>query len=155
MRYFIIYVLLVAPLWCLAQLEEEPLLLHGDTVFSESVGEEVFAIPDVAAAFVGGMSGIRKYFQATLQYPDQKLKGRTSLAATVWVQAILTESGKVSSVVVKEGFTHAYDEEALRAVRVMPKWTPAQRAGKPIRSKVDIPVVFETASEVSRLSDTE
>ncbi|MEE1542981.1 MAG: energy transducer TonB, partial [Paludibacteraceae bacterium] len=33
--------------------------------------------------------------------------------------------------------------EAVRVVKLMPKWQPAERGGKPVRSRVNFPVHFK------------
>jgi len=99
---------------------------------------EVFEIPDVQAQFVGGETAIQNFFNTSRKFD----LANHPLDGTVWIEAILTEAGVVSSAVVKKGLSRAYDAEAMRMVKAMPNWVPAQRGEKPIRSQVSIPVVF-------------
>jgi protein TonB len=44
--------------------------------------------------------------------------------------------------VVKSGGDASLDKEAVRVLRMMPKWKPGIQRGKPVRVKYTVPVNF-------------
>ena len=63
----------------------------------------------------------------------------------VYVRIVINEHGEVTDYFILRGLDvcKGYNEEALRVVRLMPKWSPAVKDGKAVRSTVVIPIRFE------------
>lgn len=88
-----------------------------------------------------GWSQFMKWLHENLKYPptarSQKIQG------TVLVNFIVNIDGSVSDVKVAKSADPTLDREALRVVRMMPKWEPGVRNGQPARSMVGLPIVFK------------
>ncbi|WP_315343409.1 energy transducer TonB [Hoylesella oralis] len=54
----------------------------------------------------------------------------------------VTEDGLLSNVIIVRSVTPAFDKEALRIVRSMPRWMPGTQNGKVVRVKHNIPINF-------------
>ena len=52
------------------------------------------------------------------------------------------KDGKVSNVKVVRGVDQRLDDEAVKAISISPKWTPGQIKGKPVRTRIIVPVEF-------------
>lgn len=91
--------------------------------------------------FPGGMVELMKWLTKNLKYPvlaqKQKLQGR------VLVSFIINKDGSISDIKVAQGIDPLLDREALRVVRMMPRWKPGIEMGKPCRTMFAIPVVFQ------------
>lgn len=61
----------------------------------------------------------------------------------VKIQADVDKDGNLSNLKVLKSLTDECDTEALRIVRLMPKWISAQRDGRPVADKVQIDVNFD------------
>jgi len=48
----------------------------------------------------------------------------------------------VSDVKVLRGIGGGCDEEAIRVVRSMPKWSPGKQRGRPVRVQFNMPIKF-------------
>jgi protein TonB len=57
---------------------------------------------------------------------------------------VIEEDGNISNVKVQRGITDCpdCDAEAVRVVKTMPKWKPAENDGKPIKSWFNLPIKF-------------
>ena len=75
-----------------------------------------------------------------LKYPQEDI--REGVQGKVVVSFIVEESGEVSNVTVERGVSETLDAEAVKVVGASPKWTPATRGGKKVRTKIVIPVEF-------------
>lgn len=82
----------------------------------------------VDPSFPGGDVACMKWLSENVKYPaeavEKGIKGR------VIVQFVVTKDGKIT------------DAEALRAIRSMPDWEPAQRDGQNIAVKYSLPIAF-------------
>ncbi len=103
--------------------------------------EEEIKIAEQLPQYPGGAVEFMKWLTATLKYPDEALQRK--IEGRVMVSFIVEKDGSLSAIKVEKGINKLLDNEALRVMRLMPKWTPGSEKGKPCRSKVAIPIVFE------------
>lgn len=95
---------------------------------------------DKQAEFTGGMMKQMEFMMKNLKYPKEAENEGAS--GTVRVHFIVEKDGSLTDVKVPESVHKALDAEAIRLVKAMPKWTPAQLKGKAVRSKMVLPVQF-------------
>ena len=62
----------------------------------------------------------------------------------VFLQFKVDETGKISDVKVLRGIGGGCDQEAMRVVKIMHLWKPAQFEGKPTTCLFTLPVKFDT-----------
>ena len=103
--------------------------------------EEDMKIAEQLPQYPGGAVEFMKWLTATLKYPDQALKNK--IEGRVMVSFIVEKDGSLTSIKIEKSVNKLLDNEALRVMRLMPKWTAGTEKGKPCRSKVAIPIVFE------------
>lgn len=90
----------------------------------------------------GGDSGLMKFLAARTTYPmDEKSRG---IQGKVYVQFIIEKDGSVSNVDIYKGVINGpnLSEEALRVIKLLPKWIPGYYYGKPVRTKFILPLSF-------------
>ena len=94
----------------------------------------------IDAQFLGGEDSMYAFIARNYRMP-QKCDG---IKGTIWVRFVVERNGTVSNVEVMRGLSKEYDEEALRVVRMMPRWIPGRFAGSetPIRSMYAVPIKF-------------
>lgn len=91
--------------------------------------------------YPGGMVEFMKWLTAMLKYPDAALKRK--IEGKVMVSFIVNADGSISDIKLVKGAHKLLDDEALRVVRLMPKWKPGLEGGRPCRTMISIPIVFE------------
>lgn len=105
------------------------------------VEEEVIEFPDVEASFVGGKEALLKWLKENTRYPEESFqKGEQG---RVYLEAIVEFDGTIRQPRVLRGVSSSIDAEAIRLVKSMPNWLPAETGGKRIRSKIRIPIEFK------------
>ena len=92
---------------------------------------------DVAADFPGGIRNFEQYLKNNIEYPEN-MKER----GFVMVSFDVDEMGDILNVKVKQSLCYEADKEAMRVVRMMPRWTPATKNGKPVRMTRTISIPF-------------
>lgn len=106
----------------------------GDEVLSFRVVEDLPQPP-------GGYLEFMKWLTRNLRYPvaaeERKLQGK------VVAEFIVNKDGSVTDINIIQSLNSFCDREALRVLRMMPRWTPGIQNDKPCRTKVCIPIVFK------------
>lgn len=85
--------------------------------------------------------GLTKFLANNLKYPEEALK--SGVQGPVQVSFLIDDEGNISSGRIVRSPGIELDEEALRLVELMPKWTPAQKDGKPIAVWYTISILFD------------
>jgi protein TonB len=97
---------------------------------------------DELPQFYGGYKTFTEFITVCTMYPDSaRLNG---ISGKVFVNFIVDEKGGVIHVKVLRGIGYGCDEEAMRVIRFTSgNWIPAQRNGKPVKVKYNIPINFK------------
>ncbi|MGL4632053.1 MAG: TonB family protein, partial [Leadbetterella sp.] len=96
--------------------------------------------PDVSPSFPGGMKALMRYLGEEIRYPERASK--VDIAGKVFVRFVVEKDGSIADLKVLRGIGFGCDEEALRVLSGMPKWTPGSVKGNPVRSYFNIPISF-------------
>jgi TonB family protein len=89
---------------------------------------------------VAGFPALYEYLNKEIIYPSSGLKD--SIQGVESVSFIIDENGRPDQIKVLHSLGKSFDEEAARLIRLMPEWKPATLDGKPVSSKVSLPVTF-------------
>ena len=103
-------------------------------------GEDAFDVVEQMPEFPGGPKALMEYLMKNVSYPksafDANIQGR------VLAQFVVDKEGTVRGAKIIKSVDPALDNEALRVINSMPKWTPGRQNGKLVNVKYTIPVTF-------------
>lgn len=102
--------------------------------------DEVFAFVEESAEFPGGVDSLHAFLEASIQYPE--LAMRYGIEGKVFVQFVVEKDGSISNIKVLREIGAGCSEEAVRVIKMMPKWQPAKVRGKAVRFHFILPVPF-------------
>lgn len=114
--------------------EEPPINMNGDD-------KETLRIVEELPEYPGGMVAFMKWLTQTLKYPEPALRQKQQ--GKVMISFIVEKDGTLTGLKVIKSAGRLFDEEAMRVARMMPQWKPGKAEGKPCRTMVAIPIVFE------------
>lgn len=103
--------------------------------------DQVFQVVEVDPEFPGGMEALIKYLSENIKYPEQAKKNK--IQGKVYISFVVEKDGSVADAKVLRGIGGGCDEEALRVVNAMPKWTPGKQRNTPVRVQFNLPVAFK------------
>lgn len=103
--------------------------------------EEIAAPDDCLPEFPGGQSAMMQFFIETMSYPKQAEKD--GIEGKVVVRFTVKTDGSISDVSVVKPINKALDDEAIRVVKAMPRWTPGRENGKTVAVSMSIPIEFK------------
>ncbi|MFN3530322.1 MAG: energy transducer TonB [Bacteroidia bacterium] len=111
-----------------------------------STGEsEIFTVVEDMPQFPGGDAELLKFLYGQLRYPPLALESR--IQGLVVVQFIIDEQGNITNPIVVRSLGGGCDEEALRVIKLMPRWTPGKQRGRPVRVRYNLPVRFQLRTD--------
>ena len=100
-----------------------------------------FRLVEDLPQFPGGAVEFMKWLTKNLKYPpsaqQRKVEGK------VLAQFIVNKDGSISNLELVQTLDPQCDREALRVLRMMPKWQAGIMDAKPCRTRICIPIVFK------------
>ncbi len=107
----------------------------------EAIDEEViFTVVEDQPEFPGGEAARQKFLEDNLRYPQ--MAREAGIQGTVFITFVVERDGSVTDVRVIRGIGGGCDEEAVRVVRMMPRWEPGRQRGQPVRVQFNMPIRF-------------
>ena len=100
-----------------------------------------FHVVEDLPQYPGGAVEFLKWLTKTLRYPTVARDNRTQgkVVAVFYVE----KDGSITGIKITKSLSAECDREALRVLRMMPKWQPGIYHDEPCRTKVCIPIVFK------------
>lgn len=116
--------------------------------------DTIFFIVDKMPEFPGGNSELRTFIDKNLVYPISSQK--KGVQAKVYVKFIISSTGRVDNVEVIRTVSKSpkdkpenweeevpiLEEEAMRLIKSLPRWTPGQQKGKKVAVWYTMPINF-------------
>ncbi len=104
-------------------------------------GQTVELNPDKMPEFPGGNNGLAEWLSKNTKYPkeakDNNEQGR------VVVSFVVNKDGKATDAKVVRSISPTIDNEAMRLIEVMPRWTPGKKDGLPVAVRFTLPMTFK------------
>ena len=105
---------------------------------------------DVLPEYPGGANAMYEFVQKNVKYPESaKDKG---IEGKVYVQFVVEKDGSLSSFQMLRGVSDDIDAEAIRVLKMMPKWKPGMKDGEPVRVQYTMPFNFKLTGNENTLT---
>lgn len=101
---------------------------------------QIFMVVESMPVYPGGESALYTYLAENIKYPQ--MAKESGIQGRVFVTFVVERDGSVTDVRVLRGIGGGCDEEAIRVVKGMPRWTPGKQRGKSVRVQYNLPVKF-------------
>lgn len=103
--------------------------------------DEVFTVVEQSPEYQGGLPALYKFISDNLQYPASAVKNK--IQGTVLLNFVVEKDGNISSINVIKSIDSQCDNEAVRVLKLMPKWNPGRQNGKPVRVSFTVPIEYK------------
>ena len=103
-------------------------------------GDKIYDVAEVPAEFPGGTSAMLQWLIDNMRYPQAALE--EGIQGRVIVRFVVEKDGSLTNVEIMNSVDPSLNNEAIRLVQTMPKWTPASQNGQPVRYRTNIPIMF-------------
>ena len=120
--------------------------------------DEIFIVVEQMPEFPGGDKAMFKYLSDNLSYPKQAreagIQGKVMVGFVVEADGSITEvktirffpitdsKEKSKPVTLTMVLQKELEDEAIRVIKAMPKWTPGKQRGRNVRVAYRLPITF-------------
>ena len=95
---------------------------------------------EVPPSFPGGDDELMKFLGENVKYPyAAKING---IQGTVFTRFTIHEDGTISNIHVVKGVHSLLNNEAIRVIKLMPKWSPGRIDSKAVEVEFNLPIKF-------------
>ncbi len=111
-------------------------VLDGQGASDDAIYTYVQEMPQ----FPGGEEAFNNFLRHNIRYP---LTARQhSIEGRVYVYFVIEKNGTLSDIKIVQGIGAGCDEEALRVMRMMPRWKPGKKQGHEVRIQAQKTITF-------------
>ncbi|MDR2473362.1 MAG: TonB family protein [Tannerella sp.] len=100
----------------------------------------VFVTVEKMPEFPGGQNALLKWIADHVSYPP--IAAENGIQGRVSCNFVVNADGSVQDVQVVRPVDPNLDKEAIRVLKLLPKFKPGEQRGKPVRVKYSVPVRF-------------
>ena len=107
----------------------------------EAKGDIILRDPEVKAMFPGGVDSLKKFLIENVKLSPMCIE----VHGLVILEFVVETDGSITSINVLSSYCggcQEYVNDAVRLVKAMPKWNPAQDDGQPCRSYYQLPITY-------------
>ena len=109
---------------------------------------QIYDSCEVMPEYPGGAPAMYGFLAKNLKYPDAAEKNKVE--GRVYIKFVVTSDGSLTDFSVVKSVSPELDAEALRVVKLFPKFTPGTIDGKPVNVYYSLPVMFKLSGGSSK-----
>ena len=119
-------------------------LIVGDANLIEGESSLYYVVEE-EPEFPGGLEALNTFLQNNIKYPvlarDSNIQGK------VYLSFVVEKDGSISWIRVLRDIGGGCGQEAMRVLKLMPRWKPAKNQGQPVQVQYNIPITFSIPQE--------
>jgi len=107
--------------------------------------DSIFDVIEISPEFLGGEEACMKFLEENVIYPQEAKEN--GIEGQVVIGFIVDIDGSLTDLKILRGKSPILDEEALRVVKLMPKWKAGEQKGKVVRVQYQMPITFSLEND--------
>ena len=104
----------------------------------EVISDDPVIYAEIMPKFNGDLN---EFLSKNIRYPS--IAAETYTQGRVVCQFVVNKDGSIVDIEIYRSVDSSLDKEAIRVIKLMPKWQPGIQNGKPVRVKFYLPVNFK------------
>lgn len=121
-------------------------------VVEEKPESKPFVHVEQMPQFPGGDQEMMKFIKENLKYPI--IDAENGVQGRVTMRFVVDENGSIQDAQIVRGLSPGCDKEALRVVRMMPKWIPGKQNGKNVAVYFTLPIIFKLPEQEKNIGNS-
>lgn len=115
-------------------------IIAQDTLNQQTHDPLIYTITEEQPEFPGGMAALINYLSKNLIYPAAAREA--GISGKSMFRFVINEDGSVSNIELLKGIIGCTEcnDEGLKLIKAMPKWTPGKMNGKPVKCFFTLPI---------------
>lgn len=106
--------------------------------------DPVFTTVEKEPTFKGGISEFYAFLSRNIKYPEAMLK--RNVQGRVFISLTVEKDGSLTDIASVRDFGFGAAEEAIRVLKLSPKWEPGYQNGHSVRVRYTLPITFAIAT---------
>jgi hypothetical protein len=119
-----------------------------------SIDNIIFEKVEIDPSFPGGELAWREFLERNLKIPVTAKNDAPRSGYTIWVEFIVTKGGEMSHLRALTTYGYGMEEEALRVMKLSPKWIPAKQNGHIVAAFRKQPLAFVIEEDAKENQET-
>jgi TonB family protein len=104
--------------------------------------EKIHVVVEQMPQFPGGHDTLIHFIAKNIHYPIVSYYGSHN-GGKVFCQFVVEKDGNISDIAIIRSLDTAYDKEAIRVLKLLPKFIPGKQNGQVVRVYYTLPVIFK------------
>jgi protein TonB len=106
----------------------------------DPIEDEIVEFSTPEPSFPEGAKAMIKFMKDNTKYPaiDSELGNQ----GVVYVSFVVEKDGSITNIEIMRGISKTIDQEAIRVVKLFPKWIPGENKDGPVRCRARLPFKF-------------
>lgn len=126
---------LILPFFASAQITD------GGPEKEEAPKEEILTFSETLPEFPGGTEALYQFISREVKYPANLKKEK--IEARVISKFVINKEGSIENIQIINKVAPEFEEEVIRVLNKMPKWSPGMQSGKPVNVAFTLPISFK------------
>jgi TonB family protein len=101
---------------------------------------KIFTAVEQIPQFPGGIDAFYQFLGDNIRYPADSKKAASQ--GRVIISFVVEKDGSLTNVHTVRGVDSSIDKEAVRVIKLSPKWSPAIQNGRVVRVGYSVPIAF-------------
>jgi TonB family protein len=114
-------------------------LINGNSVDKDGNTYQ-YTVPEASAEFKGGIEKFYRFLGTTVSYPDGAR--HSGIQGKVFLTFVVEKDGSLANIKVLRSPNEELTEEAVRVLKLSPKWAAGRQHGIPVRQQYTVPISF-------------
>ncbi len=106
---------------------------------------EIYESAEHIPTYPGGVAALMEFIKSNLQYPEDAIAEKAE--GLIQVSFVVEKDGSTSEFEVLDEHHPSLEAEAVRVMKMMPKWNPGTQDGVKVRVEYTVPVKFSLPQE--------
>ena len=151
MKQYLCTILFLLPFLCFSQEVKEKHATSDSAISAETPKDSVIEdsvtlgiLIEEKAEFPGGEAALNKFIYKNIKYPS--MARELNVQGRVFISFVVEKDGSITDVKPikrkSEQLGYGLEEEAMRVIKLMPKWKPATQNGKKVKMRFTLPVLY-------------
>ncbi|MDE6485462.1 MAG: energy transducer TonB [Duncaniella sp.] len=102
--------------------------------------DRIFEVVEERPTFPGGDKALLGYLKDNIRYPKDVHVDKDVVRTVLWL--VIKKDGQIGDIKVMRSLGPEFDNEAIRVVKTLPRFSPGRMRGKPVNSYYTLAVSF-------------
>ncbi|HVS90973.1 MAG TPA: energy transducer TonB [Mucilaginibacter sp.] len=119
---------------------DKDIVIDAPVADSSAHNDKIFTAVENEPTFPGGKNAFVRFLATNIRYPatayEKHIQGK------VFLSFVIEKDGSLTDIKVVRSASNDLDAEALRVMKICPRWNAGTQNGRPVRVAYTIPISF-------------